>query len=103
MNWVGSFNTKQQFGDYDGTQYDVSLRMCLNASDNPRLTLPQPANAGVGVEEINHDSDSRDSTGNCGGRSNVGSVMLPAIKLTNAAQSEGVIGFRAASITTRTD
>src|SRR5262245_44116411 len=102
MNWVGSFDTEQQFPQDNRTQHDVGLRMSLNPGNNLRLILPQPANAGVGVEQVSHDSDSRASRGNCGGRSNVGSVMLPAIPRTNAPHSARVIGLRAASITTRT-
>src|SRR5581483_4304871 len=102
MNRVGSFDTEQQFRHDHRTQHDVGLRLSLYPGNKLWLILPQPTNAGVGVEQICHDSGSRASRGNCGGRSNVGSVMLPAIDRTNASHSARVIGLRAASITTRT-
>src|ERR1700761_8790744 len=102
MSWVGSFDSEQQLPHYHRTQHDVARRLSLYPRNNLRLTLSQPTDAGVGVEQIGHDIDSRVSRGNCGGRSNVGSVMLPAIDRTNAPHSSGVIGLRVASITTRT-
>src|SRR5947209_18389965 len=101
MDWVGSFDTEQQFPDDHRTQHDVGLSLRLNPGNDLRLILPQPTDASVGVEQIGHNSDSRVSRGNCGGRSNVGSVMLPAIERTNASHSNRVIALRVASITTR--
>src|SRR4051794_2941610 len=102
MSRVGTFDAEQEFRDNYRTQSDVGRCLCLNPGDELRLILPQPADASVGIEQIRHDSGSRSSSGSCGGRSNVGSVMLPATDWTYAAHSAGVMDLPTDSITTCT-
>src|SRR5947207_7326862 len=60
------------------------------------------ADARIRIKRVGHSSGSRFSYSPCGGRSNVGSSMLPAVLSMNFSQSSCDIAGRAGAIVTTT-
>ena len=84
-----SFGPKNQLSHDDRADYQIQWFLSCDSGHQFWLAHSEPTNAGVGVQQVLHESGSRSSYSPWGGRSK-SPCQLPAISSTQAFHSAGV-------------